>query len=589
MTHLKYLIFCLLLTPYFDATAEKNTNENKARAYYFAAEEAYAQQKFDDALTAITEAESLLNKSNARISSLRVKILFEIKDYVAAKKELQHFYTFQAQDDLVREMSSFQLKLDKLEREQVELARQKAEKEAAERRKREEQAAIERERQERARLATELALKAKEDAIRKQLEKEQALVNTKKYYTGEIGNLTEHARLVSWTAMKMTDNTSMGRAYDVIEETPGNYIVAHGSIRTLKSGVANNSSHLMRVNMSGYKSSTRIDQDFNWKCDPGEDYYSAIFPTGTGFQVIGNRLCYPYPRAIVGDFLLVNYDNKLKAKKQILGNEKDNDKGKLNDVIIGNDGNFVAVGSGWPKEKYGRNVNDTLWVAKYTPKGKSIWIKNSLDSKINFSGVNVLPLAEGGYIVAAQSIFKDTSDSKYRIFLANYDEQGNILQVQYYYRPNKDLYQPIHLRKDGKSNFLALIQMWSKEAEKLEVQVLRLNPKLEIIQNVTFPLLAKSNAKDIIATDDGGYLILVDEGARHTELQHDVMLVKVNAEGNSQWVRHFGSAANESSVRIIKNSVGNYVVIGLQSPSPLQNISKNQIFLAEIALTSDID
>ncbi|GAA6170710.1 hypothetical protein NBRC116592_03800 [Colwellia sp. KU-HH00111] len=123
------------------ASHAQSSKNNQAKAYFFAAQEAFESQQYDDALIAIAKVESLLGKSNAMLSALKVKTYVEQKKFIEAKAEIDVFFGFKARDELAREVSSYLIKVDKIidaqkQREQVRanrLAREKAARIAKER------------------------------------------------------------------------------------------------------------------------------------------------------------------------------------------------------------------------------------------------------------------------------------------------------------------------------------------------------------------------------------------------------------------------------------------------------------------------
>ena len=129
------------------------SSSDRARAYYFAAEEAYADKKYDSALSALDKARDLLGGSNARLSALRVKILFDLERYEDAKAALDVFYGFKPADGLARTMASYLLQID--EKIAEEEARVERERLAAIAREKERQAALERQRIEEERQAAQ--------------------------------------------------------------------------------------------------------------------------------------------------------------------------------------------------------------------------------------------------------------------------------------------------------------------------------------------------------------------------------------------------------------------------------------------------
>ncbi|MCU0443421.1 MAG: hypothetical protein MUE85_00790 [Microscillaceae bacterium] len=67
--------------------------------------------------------------------------------------------------------------------------------------------------------------------------------------------------------------------------------------------------------------------------------------------------------------------------------------------------------------------------------------------------------------------------------------------------------------------------------------------------------------KSIYATSDGGYIALgttvnVREGADQT----DLLVIKIDAQGNQEWTKSFGSNENDTAGFIMQNSDGNYLI-----------------------------
>ncbi|MCG8378053.1 MAG: ankyrin repeat domain-containing protein [Proteobacteria bacterium] len=104
-------LLVILLALFVGGHALANANK-KAQAYYLAAEDAYSNQQYDSALNGIDKAEALLGKSNAVLEGLRVKVLFELKDYKNAKQALDKFYTYKASAELEKDIAPYLLQVD---------------------------------------------------------------------------------------------------------------------------------------------------------------------------------------------------------------------------------------------------------------------------------------------------------------------------------------------------------------------------------------------------------------------------------------------------------------------------------------------
>ncbi len=120
------ITFFLLALACSHLAAETNANK-KAQAYYFAAEEAYGNKQYSDALTGLGKAEDLLGKSNAVLEGLKVKTLYDMSDYAAAKQALDKFYTYKASKNLEKEIAPYLLKVEGKLAEIEEKSRRKEE------------------------------------------------------------------------------------------------------------------------------------------------------------------------------------------------------------------------------------------------------------------------------------------------------------------------------------------------------------------------------------------------------------------------------------------------------------------------------
>ena len=118
-------------------TNAQGANDQKARALFFYAEEAFEKGKHSEALDALEKAKEELGASNARIAALEVKSWFALEEYETAQKRMEEFYAFKPSDALSRNMAAYTFKieaaLDRIKKEEqrkAESARQEAERRA---------------------------------------------------------------------------------------------------------------------------------------------------------------------------------------------------------------------------------------------------------------------------------------------------------------------------------------------------------------------------------------------------------------------------------------------------------------------------
>lgn len=102
------LVVAFLFSAMLDGVSHaQSTNENRAKAYFFSAQDSFARQDYVNALNYLQSAENLLGKSNARIEGLRAKTLYHKGDIQGAKLALDRFFAFSPSTSLTREMTGY--------------------------------------------------------------------------------------------------------------------------------------------------------------------------------------------------------------------------------------------------------------------------------------------------------------------------------------------------------------------------------------------------------------------------------------------------------------------------------------------------
>jgi formylglycine-generating enzyme required for sulfatase activity len=104
-----FLVLAVLAIPPGTARSQ----DEKARAYFYAAESAYAAKRYAEALTSVEKTEKLLGQKNALTASLRIKIFYSTGQHQKAKAELDSFFKLKPSDELSREISEYVIKIDR--------------------------------------------------------------------------------------------------------------------------------------------------------------------------------------------------------------------------------------------------------------------------------------------------------------------------------------------------------------------------------------------------------------------------------------------------------------------------------------------
>lgn len=107
--------------------ANAQSSQDQARAYFFAADEAYQAGKYQDALKAVQRAESLSGETGPLLLKLEAQSLFKLGRYEEAKSTLNEFYASNPSASDQRDVASILLELDEKLEAAEELERQRRE------------------------------------------------------------------------------------------------------------------------------------------------------------------------------------------------------------------------------------------------------------------------------------------------------------------------------------------------------------------------------------------------------------------------------------------------------------------------------
>ena len=110
---IRLLLTLVLVLPSL-ANAQISPGE-RARAYYMDASTAYETKDYKRALESLESAVDALGSSNARIAALQVKSYIGLNDYPSARKALDAFYRYPANEQLKNEMGRYLIMVEKEE------------------------------------------------------------------------------------------------------------------------------------------------------------------------------------------------------------------------------------------------------------------------------------------------------------------------------------------------------------------------------------------------------------------------------------------------------------------------------------------
>ena len=100
--------------------------------------------------------------------------------------------------------------------------------------------------------------------------------------------------------------------------------------------------------------------------------------------------------------------------------------------------------------------------------------------------------------------------------------------------------------------------------------IIKLNPKGDLVWTNTFGNKYSDFAYSVQQTSDGGYIVagekrkyrLLDDFNLSLTYRHDILIIKVDANGNMEWEKTFGGADYDRANLIIQTSDSGYIIAG---------------------------
>src|SRR5690554_1438367 len=116
---LKLIVLVVILLGSIHTKLYAQANADKAKAYYYSAENEYKSRNFSKAIEYCQQVEDLLGKTNARVEALRLRSYFDNGDTEKAKGSLKTFLSLNADESLVKSVSSYIVKIEEAEKERI--------------------------------------------------------------------------------------------------------------------------------------------------------------------------------------------------------------------------------------------------------------------------------------------------------------------------------------------------------------------------------------------------------------------------------------------------------------------------------------
>jgi hypothetical protein len=182
-------------------------------------------------------------------------------------------------------------------------------------------------------------------------------------------------------------------------------------------------------------------------------------------------------------------------------------------------------------------------------------------STFDQSARDILETSDGGYIILGMS--ENTTPGDTNIYVMKTDVNGVIQWTGTYGGNNPDYGYSIV--EAGGGNYLIAGYTKSYGAGDYDSWLVKINSTGGEIWNKTYGGTGNDQAKSIVATDDGNYMLCgrTNSNNANSATNFDAYLMKVDASGTEIWTKYYGAGVYEAARQLTKTLDGGYAFVGL--------------------------
>jgi len=217
-------------------------------------------------------------------------------------------------------------------------------------------------------------------------------------------------------------------------------------------------------------------------------------------------------------------------------------------------GGFMLAGSTWSMGADGQS----LYVVRISNTGQLKWEHGYYSKKRDrYLGKSIVKVNDKNIMVAGSEEHIKFFNSSVSCYLTAVDIDGEQRWVERYGGKNPDRANSIIKVKDGYV-FAGATESWGEGGR--DMYVVKVDAGGNRLWHNAFGGDFDEEAKQVITTKDGGYLLVGTTNSDHGKLK-DVYVVKIDAQGQRQWQRHYGGRSNEEGFGVVEDEKG-YTVVG---------------------------
>jgi hypothetical protein len=239
------------------------------------------------------------------------------------------------------------------------------------------------------------------------------------------------------------------------------------------------------------------------------------------------------------------------------------------------DGGYIAVGSKAHSEKF---EPPDIWVVKTDGSGSITWEKTIGDKETDECS-DVILTGNGGYLVAGSFQHDTAQRQDVDAYLIKLNSSGTIEWEKKYGGTGGDKAGSVRQTTDGGYAFVGYTDSYG--AGIYDVYLVKLNAAGDEQWYKTYGGTDWDISGKMVITNDNGFLLAgwtANFGAR----ARDIYLVKTDANGNEQWHKIYGDAHKDGASDIIATNDGGYLVVGGLENTYFSNEWRTDLYILKI-------
>ncbi|MEN8146661.1 MAG: hypothetical protein ABFR02_03495 [Campylobacterota bacterium] len=274
----------------------------------------------------------------------------------------------------------------------------------------------------------------------------------------------------------------------------------------------------------------------------------ALLALSDGFLIVGNTESFGKGQKDAYALKVDAFGNKLWSATYGGGSDD------FAEAVVPVKGGFMLAGSTWSIGGEGQS----LYMLRISQKGELLWENGYYAKKRDrYLGKSLAVLNDSHVMVAGSEEHIKFFNSDVLCYLSAINVNGQEKWVQRYGGNNPDRANSIIKVKDG-FVFAGATETWGNNGKNM--YAVKIDASGKRVWHNAFGYDYDEEAKQVIATREGGYILVGTTNSDHNKLK-DVYVVKLDADGKREWHHHYGGRSDEEGFGIVEDEEG-YVIVG---------------------------